>query len=164
MVDEVAIVIPGENLAQAEMDAASAAMDAERAARDAEMAAAAAAGATIAQGQLIGQVMEHAREDARESAGDAADAATEAEQAAEVAVAVNMMTAEQYQEICRRLDALEKSSAEQEVQEATPAIAEIGGEEQQTSETQPAPESTPEGNPPTERRSQARRKHGRRGR
>src|SRR5229473_3597035 len=96
------------------MDAASAAMDAERAARDAEMAAASAAGATVAQGQLIGAVMEHAREDARESAGDAELAASEAESAAEIAVAVNAMTAEQYMEIIRRLDALEAKDAEVE--------------------------------------------------
>lgn len=163
MADEVAIVIPGENLAQAEMDAVSAAMDAERAARDAELAAASAMGATVAQGQLIQQVMEHAREDARESAGDAANAATEAEQAAELAVAVNMMTAEQYQEICRRLDALEAKDAEVEAAPTTPAIAEITPEGEQTNEAQSTSESTPEGNPPTERRSFA-RPRGRKGR
>lgn len=162
--DEVAIVIPGENLAQAEMDAVSATMDAERAARDAELAAASAAGATIAQGQLIGAVMEHAREDARESASDAEVAAGEAEESAELAVAVNMMTAEQYQELCRRLDALEARNAEVEAAPTAPAIAEITPEGEQTDETQSTPESTPESNPPAEGRSKARRKHGRRGR
>lgn len=148
-------------MAQAEMDAKSAAMGAELAAHNADVAAAAAVGATVAQGQLIGQVMEHAREDARESAGDAEQAAQESEQAAEVAVAVNAMTAEQYMEICKRLDALESRNAEKESEPSSPAIAEI------TPETEGGEGETSEGESgiPEQTTSRAgKKRHGRRGR
>lgn len=155
MTDEVTINVD-------DTEAQIAAGDAERAADDARVAAAAAMGATVAQGQLIGQVMEHAREDARESAADAEQASDEAESAAAVAVEVNAITAEMYQDLLKRIEALEQKEEEPvEVAPAEPEVTEIGGEEQPTQE--PPPEQS--GQPAESRPSRpSTKRHGRKGR
>jgi hypothetical protein len=157
MDDEVEAVIVNPIEAQsATIDAEIAASNAERAAQDAEVAAALTTGAALGQSILIESVMEHAREDAQENALDAEEAAQEAEAAAEVAVAVNTITAEMYDELLKRIDALENKQSEQEV--APPAeeqVAEIGPEAE---EEEAAPEEGNTNPAPAVKR----RKHGRR--
>lgn len=144
--------------------AQSAAYHAEVAAENANLAAASAAGATVAQGQLISAVMEHAREDARESAADADIAAKEAESAAETAVAVNSITAEMYAQMLTRLEAIERSHEEiKSAQVSVPqeAVTQIApeGEEQTTPAGGEGGETVSRGN-----QRKAGRRHGRRGR
>src|SRR6266849_5182046 len=124
MSDEVeAVIVNTEKTRSATIDAEIAASDAERAAQDAELATAFATGATIAQSQLIESVMEHSREDSRDATRDAEEAAQEAEASAEVALAVNTITAEMYDTLLKRLDALENKQSEQE--EAPPAEEQV---------------------------------------
>lgn len=86
--------------------------EAQLASERANMAAAAAAGATVAQAQLIGQVMEAGREDAQQAAIDAEVAARDAEQAATDAVTTNVAVMAQFQRLhdtfLERLTALEE--------------------------------------------------------
>lgn len=159
--ETVDVSVDTHQLDSATIDAHIATNEAEAAADEARIAAASAAGATIAQGQLIDQVTQYAREDAQRETAHAAESAAEAQSAAEAAVAVNTVTIDMINELGARLAAIE--TRQMESAPSTPPseqVTEISGEEQ----GEPPPEESE--NPPAEQKTPAsrRRRHGRKGR
>jgi hypothetical protein len=108
------------------IDNESASMDARQSAEDANMAAAAAAGATIAQSQLIEATMQAGREDGQQAAIEAANAAHESEVAANDAVTTNVAVMGQYQRfndtMMGRFDALEARLDEYSKRQSEPVV------------------------------------------
>jgi hypothetical protein len=133
--------------AQSAVEAQVATAEAQAATRDAELATAMAAGASVAQAQLVGQVMEAGREDANQAAIDAEIAAQEAESAADDAVTTNVAVLAQMQSwqrsVDERITAMEahilsrNATPEPAQEEATPT-------EEQVTEINPEAAAEPE--------------------
>ncbi len=156
----------------ARLDAELAAADAQHSSENANMAAAAAAGATVAQAQLIDATMAAGREDSQRAAEAAKAAEAQTEQAANDAVTTNVAVMGQFQRfndsILERLGQLESKLLE--AKEPAPTInlqADAGDGVSSIDPNQVSPEGAEEGGDagesetPAPSSSKRTRKHGR---
>jgi len=161
----------GGNL-DSQLDAQLAAADAQHSSENANMAAAAAAGATVAQAQLIDATMAAGREDSQRAAEAAQAAEAQTEQAANDAVTTNVAVMGQFQrfhdEMLERIGGLETKLLES--QNPAPTInlqADAGDGVSSIDPNQVSPEGADEGGDagesetPAPSSSKRKRKHGR---